>query len=272
MSSLNPVKTTVDGVDIRMVLLPDILNASDGSSEDISRIMISSLEKNLWPEPLIRNHPTLSAPEQIRLLKSRVVIIGLGGLGGHLATLMARIGTGHLVLVDGDRYDPSNLNRQILCTIDTIDKSKADVAARQCRLINPALTATVRETDFDSENGNQILASADLVLDGLDQISTRKTLFSLAMSMGIPFVHGAVQGWYGQTATFMPESPSDLDGIYPGESPQTTPPSVLAPVVATIASLQTQEAIRILCGRAPVNAGMLAYFDGHEMTLHRLNL
>ena len=272
MSSFNPVKTTVDGIEVRMVLLSDILNTSDGSSENISRIMISALEKDLWPESLIRNHPTMSAREQIRLLKARVVIIGLGGLGGHLATLMARVGTGHLVLVDGDRFDPSNLNRQILCTNDTIEKSKADVAARQCGVINPALETTVWKTDFSTENGHQILASADLVLDGLDQIPTRKTLFSLAMSMGIPFVHGAVQGWYGQTATFLPESPSDLDGIYPGEPPQTSPPSVLAPVVATIASLQAQEAIRILSGRAPANAGMLVYFDGHEMSLHRLSL
>lgn len=270
--NFNPVKTVVDGTDVLMVSLAEICSAADASSRSIARTMMHLLEEGMWPEPLIRNHPTLSTEEQIRLLQSRVVVIGLGGLGGHLSTLLSRVGIGHLVLVDGDRFEGSNLNRQVLCATDTIGESKAEVAARQCSIINPALETTVWNTDFSEANGGEILASADLVMDGLDQIPTRKALFSMAMSMKTPFVHGAVHGWYGQTATFLPESSLTLEAIYPGEPPQSSPPSVLAPVVATVASLQTQEAIRILSGRAPANAGVLAYFDGHEMSLHRLKL
>ena len=226
-----------------------------------------------WPPALSRNHPTLSAREQERLLGATAAVVGLGGLGGYLATLLARAGVGRLVLADGDCYEPSNLNRQILATTATLGRNKARVTAEFCRSVNPSLEVTVREEHFHPDRGEAFLRGVDAVLDGLDSIPARKALFAAARARKIPYVHGAVSGWSGQTTTFLPEGAFSLDHVYPGEiPPAAAPPSVLGPVVAVIAGFQALEAIRILCGSPPANAGTLVFFDGVEISLHKVNL
>ncbi len=235
-------------------------------------MLIDDLKKGTFPEALSRNHPTLTAEEQIQLLESKVVIIGQGGLGGHLSNFMARMGIGSLVLVDGDVFDHSNLNRQILATENTLGKSKAKVTSDYCKLINPEIETSIWATNFTAENGEEILDGADLVLDALDQIPMRKTLFSIARKMSIPFIHGAVAERFGQTSTFLPEDPYTIDTMYPADTVAGGPPSVLAPTVAVIASIQALEAVNVLCGHAPANAGKLVLFDGEEFTINKLPL
>jgi len=227
-----------------------------------------------WPPALIRNRPTLSAPEQERLLAATAAVVGLGGLGGYLATLLARAGVGHLVLVDGDAYETSNLNRQVLATAETLGRNKARVTDAFCRSIRPGLRTTVRDAHFRPADADAVLQGVDVVLDGLDGIPARKALFAAARERRIPFVHGAVLGVSGQTATFLPESPVTLDHVYPHDTPggSAPPPSVLAPVVAVIAGFQALEAVRILCGHPPANAGTLVFFDGADLSLRRIPL
>ncbi len=235
--------------------------------------MTSSLSNGKWPPALSRNHPTLSAEEQERLLGSTAAVVGLGGLGGYLATLLARAGVGHLVLADGDRYEASNLNRQVLATTETLGRNKALVTAEYCRTINPGLQTTVREEHFRPEQGDAVLRGVDVVLDGLDSVAARKTLFDAARAREIPYVHGAVSGYSGQTSTFLHDSPVTLDHVYPGKTASvSSPPSVLSPVVVVIAGFQALEAIRLLCGHTPANAGTLVFFDGVEISLHKIQL
>ena len=272
MAVFSLVKTVVEGIEVQLVRLEDLLDLSRRQGMDLNALMLEALEQGLWPEPLVRNHPTLTAAEQARLLRSRAVVLGLGGLGGHLSALLARCGIGHLVLVDGDTFEATNLNRQALCTLETLGRGKADTANLHCRAIQPGIRTTVWETDFTLENGPDILKGADVVLDGLDKVATRKTACGLALSMKIPFIHGAVQGWSGQTSTFMPQDGLGLDAIYPVGRDHDSPPSVLAPVVATVAALQVQEAVRLLCGRPPANAGRLIFFDGLDTAFHKISL
>lgn len=236
--------------------------------------MIDDLKNGNWPEALTRNNPSLSAEEQIKLLEATIAIIGLGGLGGHLANFMTRMGTGNLILVDGDVYDSSNLNRQILATTNTLGKSKAVTTAEYCKSINPEIKTAIVETEFSAENGEDILQGADLVLDALDQIPARKTLCKIAKKMNIPFIHGAVSETFGQTSTFLPQNPYTLDYVYPGDSSPSggPPPSVLAPTVSAIASIQALEAVKILCGHPPANAGKLVLFDGDDFTFHKIEM
>jgi len=272
LTDFSTVIVNVEGAEVSMAPLADIFETAGRDSRDVAEVMIDALERDIWPEPLVRNHPTLSAGEQVRLLKARAAVIGLGGLGGHLAMLMARAGLGHLVLADGDSFDVSNLNRQILCTSETIGENKAAVASRQCRMANPAVKTYVWETDFTEANGREILAGVDVVLDGLDKIPSRKTVFESARALNIPFIHGAVQRWSGQTSTFLPDTPATLDSVYPGGKYESSPPSVLAPVVSLIASIQAQEAIRLLTGRTPANTGRLIFIDGEDLSLHKIKL
>ena len=234
--------------------------------------MFGELKNGHWPPALSRNYPALSAREQLRLLESKVVIAGLGGLGGYLSTFMARMGVGHIVLVDGDSYDLSNLNRQVLATHDTLGKNKARVSSEHCQSINPEMKTTVWETHFTTENGEDILRGTDLVLDGLDHIPTRKLLFSMAMDLNIPFIHGAVAEWSGQTSTFLPQQPFTIDQIYKSDTFSDTPPSVLAPAVAAIASIEALEATRLLIGCPPANVGKLVLFDGEDFSFHKIPL
>ena len=272
MAVFSPVTVVVEGVEVLLVRLEHLLDLSRREGADLAALMLEALGQGLWPEPLVRNHPTLTAVEQARLLRSRAVVLGLGGLGGHLSALLARCGIGHLVLVDGDAFEPTNLNRQVLCTLETLGQGKAEAAARHCRAVQPGLKTTVWQTRFTPENGPDILEGADVVLDGLDKVSSRKSACALTLSMQVPFIHGAVQGWSGHTSTFMPQDGLNLDAIYPAGRDQASPPSVLAPVVATVASLQVQEAVRLLCGRPPANAGRLIFFDGLDTAFHKISL
>jgi len=269
---LPSVKVSIEGRDIRMATLADVFEKAGEASLDVSAVMIAALEQDIWPESLVRNHPTLTSAEQIRLLESKAVVVGLGGLGGYLALLLARTGVGHLTLVDGDRFDGSNLNRQTLCTSETIGENKASVAARQCRMVNPAVKTQAVEECFSEKNSPDILRGADVVLDGLDSVSARKILQAESRAVNVPFIHGAVQRWSGQTCTFMPGASLTMTDIYPGESEAVSTPSVLAPVVSLIASLQVQEAIRLLTGQPPLNAGRLVFIDGQDLVLRRITL
>ncbi len=107
----------------------------------LRQAMEAALTAGIFPECWERNFPSLSAPEQLRLFRSAVLVAGLGGLGGFLAELLARVGVGRLLLADGDHFTPANLNRQLLATQETLGLSKAVVTARRLREINPAILA-----------------------------------------------------------------------------------------------------------------------------------
>ena len=263
-------KKKANGPESLVLAMSELYHAAAG--QDISGIMIDALENGIWPENLVRNSSVITPGEQISLLKSKIAIIGLGGLGGYLATLAARAGIGEMSLADGDSFDASNLNRQTLCTKETMGKNKARVASDVCLLINPALKTHVWETNFREENSGDILEGADLVMDGLDQVKIRRLLFSSAVSANIPFIHGAVSGCSGQIATFMPHHHEAMDTVYPENIRLPAAPSVLSPVVAVIAGLQVQEAIRFLCGRSPENSGKLIFYDGVKMEFQKVNL
>ncbi len=205
---------------------------------DIEQI---ALEHSIVPARFKRN--SLSFHEQLRLFRSRVAIIGCGGLGGRTAELLARLGVGHLILTDPDNFSESNLNRQIFCTLQTLGVNKVEVLAHEIEKINPALTCTQNINLF---NKNSITGS-DIVIDGLDSKEARIELSQLCQKRNIPMIHGAVKEWYGQAG--IDQAPNKLiSTLYPKTTGSKAPPKVLAMNVALIASLQTAEAIKILLG------------------------
>ncbi len=222
------------------------------------------LEAGVFPECFERNFPSLSPAEQLGLWRSRVLIVGLGGLGGLQAMLLARAGVGRLYLADGDAFAPSNLNRQLLATTRTLGQSKAAVSAQHLREINEALIVEAIPEFLDPRRLQDFLPAVQVVLDALDTLAARRDLLAAAQEAGVPVVHGAVRGVFGQVTTFLPRDPLDFAALYsPGEPPVIeTAPGVLAPTVSLVASLQAQEALRLLLGKAPAYRGVLAHFDG----------
>jgi molybdopterin/thiamine biosynthesis adenylyltransferase len=220
----------------------ELFNASLNKVEEIA------LELGLLPARYQRNRHAISTLQQYRLFTSKAVIIGCGGLGGYVIEELARLGVGNLVLIDSDVIEEHNLNRQLLATVNVLNRPKVDVACERVRLINPAVNVTPLKTVFFHDNARELVKGADVVLDGLDTIPARLELAQICHEMSIPVVHGAIGGWYGQVATQLPGeniSPQIFGMAPPIKGIETDfgNPSFTPGVIA---SLQAAEACKIL--------------------------
>jgi molybdopterin/thiamine biosynthesis adenylyltransferase len=261
------------GEDFRTISDHDLRNWAQRYSLTMREAVAGALQAGIFPECYERNFPSLLAPEQLRLFDSCVLIAGLGGLGGALAVLLARVGIGRFILADGDTFTPSNLNRQCLATHPALGENKARITAAHLYEISPALRAEAIPDYLDSENLPGCLSEVQVVLDGLDNLHSRRTLFVASQTAGVPLVHGAVEDRFGQVTTVLPGDPDSFSTIYADIDKEPEGGlEILAPVVALTASLQAQEAIRVLLGKPPAYHGRLAHFDGDTGTLQLLPL
>ena len=205
-----------------------------------------------------RNLPALSEAECLLLHKKQVLIVGCGGLGGHIIDQLARIGIGSLKVVDGDVFDESNLNRQLLSDVNRLGASKANVAAEHIHRVNPAVAVEAVNDYMAEGNVQALIAGCDIVIDALDNIPSRRILSAACAKAGIPYVYGAIQGWVAQAALSLPE-----DGLVELLFPQDVvirDKSVLSFTPALCASMQVSLCVKYLTGRA-VQHGTVYYFD-----------
>lgn len=205
-----------------------------------------------------RNIPALSEAECEILRRKRVLVVGCGGLGGHLIDMLARIGVGFLRVVDGDVFEPSNLNRQLLSEVPLLGVSKAKAAAAKVSRVNPETEVEAVAGFLTEKNAWQLLLSCDAVVDGLDNIDSRRILAKECEKAKIPFIYGAVSGWVAQAAVSMPGDHL-VETLYP-EGVVLKNKSVLSFTPALCASIQVALCVKLLTGR-PVETGKLYYFD-----------
>ncbi|HPQ66302.1 MAG TPA: HesA/MoeB/ThiF family protein [bacterium] len=194
--------------------------------------------------------PVFGIEGQLKLLRARVAVVGAGGLGGLAVELLARAGTGELVIVDGDRFGEDNLNRQILCRIEDIGAPKTEAAARRVREINPAVTPIPRRVFLDDDNADGILQGCDAALDALDHIGARLALERACARVGIPLVHGSIGGLLGEVAVSAPGS-GRLEALFGADGPARGAEVELGtptPTPAAVAALQVSETVRLLTG------------------------
>jgi molybdopterin/thiamine biosynthesis adenylyltransferase len=151
-----------------------------------------------------RNIPALTEAECRILREKRVVVVGCGGLGGHIIDQLARIGMGAIRAVDGDVFEETNLNRQLLSSVPLLGTAKAKAAEDHIRRVNPEIKAEGVTAFLTEENAELLLSGCDLVLDALDNVQSRKILASVCKKVGIPYVYGAISGWVAQAAVSMP--------------------------------------------------------------------
>ena len=206
----------------------------------------------------LRNIPALTEAECQTLVSKKVAVIGCGGLGGHLIELLARIGIGHIVAVDGDVFEETNLNRQLLSYVAALGSGKAAAAQTRVAQINPDVQVTICSEFLNADNALQILTGCDVVMDALDSIEARKILSRACSELGIPLVHGAIAGWVAQAAISMPGD-GLVDRLYP-DGIAVRDKSVLSFTPALCASMQASLCIKLLTGR-PTEPGTLYYFD-----------
>ena len=213
-------------------------------------------------ERYIRNIKAISEEENAVLFDKKVCVIGCGGLGGYITEILARIGVGNLIVVDGDVFEESNLNRQLLSKTDLLGKSKAESAYRRVLEINPEVKVKYIYDFLDESNYSEIINNSDVAVDALDNIKTKKFLQKACEELGIPLVHGAIGGWYGQVTTIFPGDRT-LDIIYNGEE-EKGQEKVLGnlPFTASYtASLQSAEVIKLLIKRGDLLRKKVLFMD-----------
>lgn len=198
----------------------------------------------------LRNLQSLTEDECHALAAKRVAVVGCGGLGGSVAEALSRIGVRHLRLIDADVFDETNLNRQILCTEDTLGLRKAKVARSRILQIDSLAHPEALCTQLNEENAEDLLRGMDCVADCLDNIEARFWLAHACQTLGIPVAYGAIAGWFGQVCSVYPGDASfaTIYGAPFGETPRNTlgnPPFT----AYAVAAFQAAETVKILLGR-----------------------
>lgn len=206
----------------------------------------------------LRNIPALSEEECNLLRHKRVLIVGCGGLGGNLISILIRIGVGKLRIVDGDVFEATNLNRQLFSSVPSLGKNKAQAAAQIAGNINPDVNIDVVTEFLTEENASVLLKDCDIAIDALDNIPGRRLLAAACEKAGIPMVYGAISGWVAQAALSMPGDKL-IETLYPADT-VVRDKSVLSFTPALCASMQASLCVKHLIGR-PVDSGTIYYFD-----------
>ena len=241
------------------------------------------MPRTLSPERRARYSRHLLIPEigeegQLKLLDSRVLLIGAGGLGSPASLYLAAAGVGTLGIVDADIVDETNLQRQIVHSLDTLGAPKVDSAKRTIAALNPDVNVRTYRERLTSENIDRILDDGwDLIVDGADNFPTRYLVNDASVWHDIPVVHGSIYRFEGQVTVFKPHDGPCYRCLFPEPPPPELAPScaeggVLGVLPGIIGLLQANEAIKLLLGIGRPLVGRLLCFDALGATFRELRL
>jgi sulfur-carrier protein adenylyltransferase/sulfurtransferase len=225
--------------------------------------------------------PEVGEQGQRRLMESKVLLVGAGGLGSPAAFYLAAAGVGTLGLVDHDLVDRSNLQRQILHTDAAVGTPKVDSARERLLALNPSIEVRRYPTQLASANVEEVFAGYDVVVDGSDNFPTRYLVNDACVKLGIPNVHGAVYRFEGQATVFWPASPRQRGPCYRCLYPEPPPPEfapscaeagVLGVLPGVVGLLQAVEAVKLLLGVGEPLVGRLLYYDALKVRFMELKL
>jgi len=206
---------------------------------------------------------------QRKLAKSKVAIVGLGGLGTVSSLYMALAGVGHLRLIDQDTVETPNLHRQILYSVDDLHYPKVEVAAERLKKLNPLLKTEPVSENVNAGNVEKLLAEVDLVVDGLDNMFTRYLVNRACVKIGVPYVFGAAIGLEGNLSVFAPPETGCLECLLPNISDSDLltcdTRGVVGATPGIIGAMQAMEAIKVLTGMGSPLKGKLMVCDFNDM-------
>ncbi len=221
--------------------------------------------------------PEVGEAGQLKLLNSKVLCLGAGGLGSPAALYLAAAGVGSLGIVDMDVVDESNLQRQILHNYSRIGQQKVDSAKETINALNPDINVTTHAVRLDASNIEEVISQYDLVVDGTDNFPVRYMLNDASVKQGIPVVHGSIFRFEGQVTVFDPQNGPTYRDMVPEPPPPELAPScaeagVLGVLPGIIGCLQALEAVKLLLGIGDSLTGRLLTFDALEMTFREFKL
>lgn len=242
---------------------------------EVRSVDLGALRAHIVPERYRRNLGTLGWDGQARLLEACVAVVGAGGLGGWIIEGLARMGVGYLVIIDGDRFEENNLNRQLGCTEGTLGRLKAECLAERVAQVNGSVRVTAHVALMNADNAPQLLAGAQVVVDALDTLPARLVLQGAAAALGVPMVHGAIGGYTGQVMTILPGDPG-LTALYgSGPLPERGVETQLGNPAATpmmVAAWQVQEVVKLLVGQGELLRGRVLVMDGEYGEVSEIHL
>ena len=221
--------------------------------------------------------PEVGVEGQSKLLSSKVLLLGAGGLGSPAALYLAAAGVGTIGIVDMDEVDASNLQRQILHNIDRIGDRKVESAKKTLQLLNPDVKVIAYDTRLEASNIMDIIAGYDVIVDGADNFPSRYLLNDASIKLGIPVVHGSIFRFEGMVTVFDPKSGPTYRDMVPEPPPAELAPScaeagVLGVLPGIVGSIQALETIKVLLGLGDSLSGRILAIDTTEMSFRTFRL
>ncbi|WP_291319648.1 HesA/MoeB/ThiF family protein [Desulfonatronospira sp.] len=243
---------TLDNYPFACILDAPLLDLAGNYNIQPWQAQVKALENQICPERYIRNFKTISLDMQLDLARSRVIVVGAGGLGGFVIELLVRSGVGRMTVADGDVFELSNLNRQLLGSTHLVGKNKVEAAGNRAKDINPFTRVKTCGKYLQQEDLPGLLPESDLVLDCLGGVEFREQLLQAAGIHGCPVVTGFVAGNTGLASTVFPgdRTPAAFWQAGQGQGAEIALGNV-ACTVSMIATLQAREAIHILTRQKP---------------------
>jgi len=228
--------------------------------------MSENYDETIYWEIIDRQRGIINKKEQLKLKNSKITVIGCGGIGGAVIEMLARMGVSHLKIVDMDKFDVSNINRQLMSSMDRVGQAKTEVTKEIIASINPFVEVETFKTELNQENVDEIVAGSSVVVDALDNLRSRIITSRCALKLQIPFVHGAIHGTMGQITTFTSETPTyeetfnlssfgkDLNDevLREVEKLAKSVPPVMGPVPNIVGCIQAFEVVKIVTGRGNI--------------------
>lgn len=210
----------------------------------------------------------VGGPGQVRMKNAKVLVVGAGGLGSPVILYLAAAGVGEIHIIDDDRVEHSNLQRQIIHTDQGLGRPKAASAAAAALALNPFVTVFPHVERLGPENGAALVGAVDLVLDGTDNFDTRYLVNQLCVAAGKPLISAAITQWEGQISLYHPAGGAPCYAcVFPtrpaeGLAPACAEAGVVAPLPGVVGSLMALEAVKYLTGAGQGLKGRLMMFDG----------
>jgi len=238
--------------------------------------------RSLTPEQRNRYQRHILLPEvdiegQLKLLDSKVLLLGAGGLGSPAALYLAAAGVGTIGIIDMDVVDASNLQRQILHNLERIGDRKVDSAKKTLSLINPDVNVVTYDVRLGADNVMEILDGYDVIVDGTDNFPTRYLVNDASVKLGIPVIHGSIFRFEGMVTVFDPKNGPTYRDMVPEPPPAEMAPScaeagVLGVLPGIIGSLQAIEAIKLLLDLGDPLIGRLLAYDSLEQSFREFKV
>ena len=250
--------------------LPVVVDADEAGTEGLTAAQRERYARQL-------RMPEVGPEGQARLLASKVLVVGAGGLGSPALLYLAAAGVGTIGIVDPDVVDTSNLQRQVVHATDAVGAPKVSSAWRTVSALNPDVRVVARRAAVDAANVAAIIAGYDVIVDGTDSFEARYVLNDAAVAARIPVVHASVFRFEGQVTTFVPFEGPCYRCLYPTPPPPELAPAcsvvgVLGVVPGIMGLLQANEVLKLLLRVGETLAGRLLVFDALDTTFSEIRL